>query len=175
MALDAQLLLRRGARERRLPLDAFYVDYLKYRLEPGEFVRELQVPLAAFDRTLRAWKIAKRFDSDISAVAGAFALARDGGTVREARLAFGGLAAVVKRATHAEAAVVGQPWNEAAVHAAQAALARDFTPIGDLRASAAYRLQVAQNLLMRFWLETREAHPLPAAATSVWARAAATP
>jgi len=88
--------------------------------------------------------------------------------VREARLAFGGMAAVVKRASRTEATLVGQPWNEVTVVAAQAALAHDFTPITDMRASARYRLQVAQNLLRRFWLETRDADPLPASATRAW-------
>jgi len=175
MALDADALLRRGGRERRLPLTAFYVDYMKNRLEPGEFVQALVVPLAAFERTVRAYKISKRYDSDISAVAGAFAIVLDGDAVRDIRLAFGGMAAIVQRAAAAEAAVAGQPWTEATVRAAQSALAADFTPITDMRASAAYRLRVAQNLLWRFWLETRAGHALPAPATSVWAREGVTP
>jgi len=83
-------------------------------------------------------------------------------------LAYGGMAAIVKRAAKAEAALVGKPWNEAQVAAAKAALAEDFKPLTDMRASAAYRLQVAQNLLHRFWLETRRENPLPVEATSVW-------
>jgi xanthine dehydrogenase small subunit len=168
MALDASLLLRRGGHTRHLPLDAFYIDYMRNHLQPGEFVQAIVVPLAAFDRTLRAYKISKRFDSDISAVAGAFAIARDGEVVREARFAFGGMAAIVKRAAGAEAAVVGQPWTQETVAAAQAALAQEFTPLTDMRASAAYRLQAAQNLLQRFWLETRSGDALPASQTSVW-------
>ena len=82
---------------------------------------------------------------------------------------FGGLAAVVKRAAAAEAALVGQPWSQASVAAAQAALAEDFKPLSDMRASAAYRAQVAANLLQRFWLETRTKDPLPPSATSVFA------
>ena len=172
MALDAALVLRRGARTRRLPLAQFYTGYMKNRLEPGEFVQAMAVPLAAFDRAVRAYKVSKRFDSDISAVAAACAVALDGGSVSDARLAFGGLAAVVRRAPAAEAALAGRAWTEDALRAAQDALAQDFAPIDDLRASAAYRLQVARNLLRRFWLETRADDPLPAAATSVWARAA---
>ena len=84
------------------------------------------------------------------------------------RLAYGGMAAVVKRAAQAEAAIVGQPWTEGTVRAAQQALARDFSPMTDMRASSAYRLQVAQNLLQRLWLETRQDNPLPPAATSVF-------
>ena len=169
LALDAQIELRRGARVRRLPLHEFYVDYMKNRLEPGEFVVGVAVPLAATGRAVRAYKISKRFDSDISAVCGAFAIALDGaGAVAEVRLAYGGLAGIVKRAERTEAALVGKPWNEAQVSAAKAALAEDFKPLTDMRASAAYRLQVAQNLLHRFWLETRRENPLPVEATSVW-------
>ena len=83
---------------------------------------------------------------------------------------FGGLAAVVKRASAAEAAVSGQPWSEATLRAAQSALDRDFKPLSDLRASADYRRQAARGLLERLWLETRADAPL--AAASVWAVAA---
>ncbi len=51
-----------------------------------------------------------------------------------------------------------------------AALAQDFKPLSDMRASAAYRLQVAQNLLLRLWYETRPGNALPEAAVSVFAR-----
>lgn len=168
MALDAAIELRRGARVRRMPLADFYVDYMKNRLEPGEFVQGLAVPLAAFARQVRGYKISKRFDCDISALCGAFALELDGEVVREVRLAFGGMAAIVKRAAQAEAALAGKPWTQASVNAARLALAQDFQPLSDMRASADYRLQVAQNLLQRLWLETRPVDPLPAAATSVW-------
>jgi len=168
MALDAQIELRRGDRVRRMPLTDFYVDYMKNRLDPGEFVQGLAVPLAAFERTLRAYKISKRFDCDISALCAGFAIQLDGSTVREVRLAYGGMAATVKRAAQAEAALVGQPWSQASVNAAKAALALDFQPMSDMRASAAYRLQVAQNLVQRLWLETRTENPLPTEAMSVW-------
>jgi len=88
--------------------------------------------------------------------------------VKSVRLAYGGMAAIVKRAALVEAALVGQPWSQASVRAAKAALAEDFKPLSDMRASAAYRLQVAQNLLQRFWLETRTENPLPSSATSVF-------
>jgi xanthine dehydrogenase small subunit len=155
---------------RDMPLADFYTGYMKNELRPGEFVRGLTVPLPRPATVLRAYKISKRFDSDISALCGAFALDLDGGVVRAARLAFGGLAATVKHASAAEAALIGQPWDEPALKAAMAAVASDFQPLTDLRASAGYRLQVAQNLLRRFWLETRADSPLPAAAVSVWTR-----
>jgi xanthine dehydrogenase small subunit len=168
MALDAQIELRRGSRARRLPLPEFYVGYLKNRLEPGEFVQAIVIPPLAPQRQVRAYKISKRFDCDISALCAGLAIELDGDTVREVRLAYGGMAATVRRAAAAEAALVGKPWTVKSVATAQAALASDFEPLTDMRASAAYRLQVARNLLQRFWLETRPTDPLGSEATSVW-------
>lgn len=169
MALDAQIELRRGSAVRRIALTDFYVDYMKNRLEPGEFVQALVIPPLPAARQVRGYKISKRFDCDISALCAGLSIELDGDTVRAVRLAFGGMAAIVKRAAAAEATLVGQPWNEASLVAAQAALASDFKPLTDMRASAAYRLQVAQNLLRRLWLETRTTDPLPADAVSVFA------
>ena len=170
MALNAAIELRRGQRVRVLPLDDFYLGYMKNRLEPGEFVQALRVPLPPDTRAdggpsspaVRAYKISKRFDCDISAVCAGLALGLDAeGWVTHARFAFGGMAATVARARAAEAAVLGRPWDETTLEAAQQALAADFTPLTDLRASAAYRRQVASNLLRRLWLETRLQAPLP--------------
>jgi xanthine dehydrogenase small subunit len=171
MALDAQIELRKGQTTRRMPLTDFYIDYMKNHLQSGEFVQTLIVPVGQDGspaRQVRAYKISKRFDCDISALCAGFSLQLDGETVKQVRLAYGGMAGTVKRAAGAEAALTGQPWSQASVQAAQVALASDFKPLTDMRASAAYRLQVAQNLLMRFWLETRTDQPLPSQATSVW-------
>ncbi|HEY2257395.1 MAG TPA: xanthine dehydrogenase small subunit [Variovorax sp.] len=168
MALDAEIELRRGDRVRRMALADFYIDYMKNHLEPGEFVQGLSVPRAAFGRQVRGYKISKRFDCDISALCAGFAISLDGDRVEEIRLAFGGMAATVKRSARAEAALLGKPFSQASVNAAKLALAQDFKPLSDMRASADYRLQVAQNLLQRLWLETRATDPLPMEATSVW-------
>ena len=170
IALGASIVLRRGEDVRQMPLEDFYVGYMKNRLNPGEFVQALVVPRAVPGQTVRAYKISKRFDSDISAVCAAIALQMEGGVVVSARIACGGMAATVCRAKHTEAALQGQAWNEAMLQAAVAAMPLDYTPLSDMRASAAYRLQVAQNLLRRCWLETRPDQPLPEAALNVWAR-----
>lgn len=160
IALGADVVLRRGAQQRRLKLQDFYLDYMKKDLQPGEFIEALHVPLPSADWRFSAHKIAKRHDSDISAVCAVLAIRLDAGIVQEARFAFGGMAAIVKRAAAAEAAVVGQPWTEAAAKAAAAALAQDFKPMTDMRASADYRLKVAQNLFTKLWLETVGAIPI---------------
>ena len=174
IALNTTLLLRRGKVQRRLPLEAFYLDYMKNALQPGEFVQAIEVPPPTHT-ALRAYKLSKRFDCDISALAACLAITLDGDRVRDARFAFGGMAAIVKRAAKAEAAVRGQAWNGATLQAAMTALAQDFAPLTDLRASASYRQRAAGNLLRRFWLETRTEAPLPAAQTTVWAREGVTP
>lgn len=170
MSLDAEIELRRGDAVRRMPLPDFYIDYMKNQLQPGEFVQGLAVPLAAMQRQVRAYKISKRFDCDISALCAGFAVELEPGsdTVKAVRLAFGGMAAIVKRAANAEAALVGKPWTQASVNAARQALAQDFQPLSDMRASAGYRLQVAQNLIQRLWLETRTEDALSLEETSVW-------
>jgi xanthine dehydrogenase small subunit len=103
---------------------------------------------------LRSHKLSKRFDQDISAVCSAYRLELDGDKVAAFAMACGGLAATIKRAHKCEAALVGAAWNEASIARAIAALAEDFSPISDMRASAEYRLRATQNMLRRFYLET---------------------
>ncbi len=168
MALDAEVELRKGERVRRLPLPELYLDYMKNAIEEGEFVQAMVVPDAAFRRQVRGYKISKRFDCDISALCAGMAIELEGEKVTAIRLAYGGMAAIVKRAAQAEAVILGQAWTQETVRAAQDALARDFTPMTDMRASDQYRLQVAQNLLQRLWLETRPGAPLEPHATNVF-------
>ena len=154
IALGADVVLRCGDRQRRLPLQDFYLDYMKKDLQPGEFVEAVHVPKPDTSWAIAAHKISKRHDSDISAVCAVLAVQLRNGTVQQARFAFGGMAAIVKRAAAAEAAVVGQPWVKATAEAAAAALPQDFKPLTDMRASDAYRLKVSQNLIRKLWLET---------------------
>ncbi len=154
LALGATAILRRGARRREVALDDFFLDYRRTALAPGEFIERIRLPLPQPGRLFRAYKISKRFDQDISAVCGAFSLALDGDRVREIRIAFGGMAATPKRAAHCERALAGGVWSEVRIAAAARALERDFAPISDMRASGAYRMTVARNLLRKFYFET---------------------
>ena len=122
-------------------------------LGKGEFVERVIIPLRTDGLLFQTYKISKRFDQDISAVCGAFAVSLDGNEVASARIAYGGVAAVPTRAPAAEAAIAGQPWDEATIRAAMLELEKDFSPISDMRASAEYRMQVSQNLLLRFWMD----------------------
>lgn len=170
IALGARVVLRGGEIERELALEDLYLAYQKKDMAEHEFVASLKVPTRTGAREalhFRTYKLSKRFDSDISAVCAAFSFIADGDTVRSPRIAFGGMAATPKRATHAESVLSDATWHEATAQAAMQALARDYAPLSDMRATSDYRLQTAQNLLYRFWLETRPHDPLPPQALNV--------
>ncbi len=149
IALGATLHLRRGDDLRSIPLEAFFLDYRKQDRRPGEFVAGISFAEQA--PSLRCYKISKRFDQDISAVCGCFNLTIEDGRITAARIAFGGMAGIPKRTAHVEQALIGQPWEEATITRALPAFAQDFTPLSDMRASAAYRLETAANLLRRYF------------------------
>ena len=150
IALNTTLHLRRGEATRSVPLEDFFVDYGKQDRAAGEFVTGIDVPRLAPDQVFRCYKISKRFDQDISGLLGAFRFTLEGRRVTQARVAFGGMAATPKRAAATEAALKGlqladpHDWD-----AACEALASDFQPIDDMRASARYRLETAQALLRK--------------------------
>jgi xanthine dehydrogenase small subunit len=153
LALGASVLLR-GTQPRELPLEDFFLGYQKTAREPGEVLVAVRIPPMPPGSSFGAWKVSKRRDQDISAVSAAFRLVRDDrGFVTEARLAFGGLAAVPARAPLAEEALRGQPFHQKALESARGALALDFAPLTDGRATADYRRVVAANLLTRFQAE----------------------
>jgi len=155
IALGASLTLRRGDSRRTMPLEEYFLAYGKQDRAPGEFVESLFVPRPAPETLVRITKLSKRFDSDISAVCGAFALTIAAGMVTDARIAFGGMAGTPARARACEAALIGQPWNDATVEAACTALGEDYAPLSDVRGSSAYRLMAAANLLRRIWAESQ--------------------
>lgn len=155
IALGASITLRQGAARRTMPIEDFFIDYGKQDRGAGEFLESISVPRPTGSSLHAAYKISKRRDEDISSVCAAFNVTVENGTVTDARIAFGGMAATPKRAANAEAALVGSAWSETAVLNAAARLGEDFTPLTDWRASAGYRLLVAKNLFRRFWLENQ--------------------
>ncbi|PHP66404.1 xanthine dehydrogenase small subunit [Zhengella mangrovi] len=158
IALGATVTLRKRHNRRSLPLEDFFIDYGRQDRAPGEFVESVSVPLPPRDAQFAVYKVSKRRDEDITAVLGAFLLRLDGdGRVQQIHIAFGGMAGVPKRARAVEAVLAGQPWTMATVEAALDSFEIDYQPLTDMRASAAYRMLVAKNLLKRFFLETAQA------------------
>ena len=149
IALGATLHLRKGHETRTIRLEDFFVDYGKQDSAAGEFVTSIDVPKD--QDALRCYKLSKRFDQDISTVCGSFNVTVQDGTITVARLVFGGMAGTPKRAQLAEDVMIGQPWTQGTIDAAMSALVGDFTPMSDQRASAEYRMHIAQNLMQRYF------------------------
>lgn len=148
IALGATLHLRHGDARRSLALEDFFIDYGKQDRAAGEFVEAITIPKQT--DTLRCYKLSKRFDQDISAVCGCLSITREGDIITAARLAYGGMAGTPKRASTAEAALIGNPFTETNMQRAMAEMTQDFQPLSDMRASAGYRLKTAQNMLLRY-------------------------
>ena len=150
IALGASVELRHGEKIRQLPLENFFLTYGKQDRAPGEFVRRLLVPKLPRATQFRAYKITKRTDEDISAVLAVFCLKVEGGRISDAKIAFGGMAGIPKRAKAVEENLRGSSLTDTQRwHLAAEAVAEDFTPLTDLRASAAYRSRVAGNLVIK--------------------------
>jgi len=176
IALGAHVVLLSQRGHRDIPLEQFYTGYRKNVLAADEVLGWIKVPRprsphpdplpqagegemrAEAQHTtefLRAYKISKRYDDDISAVCLVVAMHLREGVVEGIGIGAGGVAATPVRATQAEAALRGQPWTADAAQRAADALRAEFSPISDMRASAAYRSEVLGNLMQRFWLESQ--------------------
>ena len=153
IALDAKLVLRRGADRREIDLETFFLSYGKQDLQKAEFVEAILLP--KLGASLYCYKLSKRFDQDISAVCGCFNIGIKKGYVERARICFGGMAGTPQRAYRTEAALLGQLWQESSLETCRAALTADFQPLSDMRASAAYRQDAAYGLLLRCFLESQ--------------------
>jgi xanthine dehydrogenase small subunit len=161
IALGADLELRHGEKSRTIPLENFFIAYRQQDRAPGEYVRSVGVPKLKGNEIFRAYKVSKRFDEDISAALGAFKLTVDGSLITAARIAYGGMAGTPKRATETEQALIGLSLDEpSAWGEALAAIGRDYQPLDDHRASAAYRATVARNLLFKALSETASGQTL---------------
>ncbi|MDI1295865.1 MAG: xanthine dehydrogenase small subunit [bacterium] len=154
IALGADLTLRSNEGRRTMPLEEYFLDYGKQDRRPWEFVESLWIPRPSPESIVHISKLSRRFDSDISAICGALHLTvRDGG-ITAARIAFGGMAATPRRATGCEAALTDQPFSLETIERAATALRADYTPLTDVRGTAAYRIDAA-NLLLRLWYKAQ--------------------
>jgi xanthine dehydrogenase small subunit len=174
LALNTRLRLAHwdgGIQTRELLLSDFYRGYRQNVMTPTEVLTHIALPLptnalhgpiapTASGEWLRAYKISKRYEDDISAVCLAIHLKLHQGRVQAACIGVGGVAATPVRALQTEAALTGQAWSADTAARAGAVLAAEFNPISDLRASAAYRRQVLAGLMQRAWVESQSSAPL---------------
>jgi xanthine dehydrogenase small subunit len=153
IALGAHLTLRKGDRRREVLVQDYYISYKKTVLETSEFIESISIPYLSENELFKAYKISKRLEDDISASCAAIKICLQDNHIMDAKIAFGGMAEIPKRAGHAELALIKQDWSEASFEQAMKVLGSDFSPISDFRSSADYRLAASKNLLMRFFLE----------------------
>ena len=171
IALGTTVHLRDSQSERSMLLQDYYLDYMQTALNKNELLVCIEVPAPAVGQLFRTYKLSKRFDSDISAVCAAFSITLKDDIISDAIVAFGGMAAIPKRAPACENALIGNTWNEATAHKAKAALGSDYQPLSDMRASSDNRMLSAQNLLYRFFLDTNPSSHLNENELSVFSNA----
>jgi len=155
LSLNAQVVLQDLKKTKILFLDNFFISYRKTKLKKGQFIRSIRIPLFE-DNIFKAYKVSKRFDDDISSVCAAFNLKIVKNTVQNVRIAYGGMAAIPKRAVYCEKILSNSLVTEKIIHMAKEALEKDFKPISDMRASGLYRMEVAKNLLEKCCAEIKQ-------------------
>jgi len=161
IALSASLTLQKGQSKRKIAVEDYFKDYKVTDLAQSEFIKNITIPTLNDNQQLKVYKISKRLDDDISAVLAALCIelsppTQNGETKQKVvniKIAFGGMAAIPKRALQCEQALLGKVWQQSAIDAAKQALAQDFQPMSDVRASSEYRMMVAQNLLQKCFIE----------------------
>jgi xanthine dehydrogenase small subunit len=156
IALAAHIVLRKGDATRTILVEDFFLDYKKTALQSGEFIQSVIIPRAKTGQQLKIYKNSKRFDDDISTSLGVFNLQVEGNRVISASIAFGGMAAIPKRARQCESTLTGTSVNTETLLQAQQALANDFQPIADVRASAEYRQRIASGMVQRLFTQLIE-------------------
>jgi len=155
LALDCQVVLQGIKKNKILAINDFFVNYRKTKLKEGQFIHSIRIPI--FNNNIfKAYKISKRFDDDISSVCAAFNLIIENKKIKKIKIAYGGMAAIPKRAIYCEKILLNSTITKNVIDKAKSALERDFSPISDMRASGRYRKIIAKNLLEKCFLEINE-------------------
>ena len=152
LVLNAKVLIQDSNKKKVLPLNKFFISYRKTKLKKGQFIHSIRIPILK-KNIFKAYKVSKRFDDDISSVCASFNLEISNQLIKNIRIAYGGMAAIPKRAIHCEKILLNSPITEKIIYKAKDTLDKDFKPISDMRASGKYRMKVAKNLLDKFFLE----------------------
>lgn len=155
LVLLAQVRLMKKEFQRDVSLQDFITGYRKTALAADELISMVWFEKPGDNEIIKSYKISKRKDLDISSVSAAMRLTfSKEGKISRARIAFGGVAAIPKRATQTENFLVGKSWDRATAMEAAAMLPAEYTPISDARADAAARNIMVKNLMIKFWTET---------------------
>ena len=154
LSLNAQIVISNSTNDKILYLNDFFIDYRKTKLNNSQFIKLIKIPLYR-NNIFKAYKISKRIDDDISAVCASFNLNIKNNIIKNVLIAYGGMAAIPKRALLCETSLLNKELSEKNINLAQQSLEKDFNPIDDMRASSKYRMKVAKNLLIKCFQEIK--------------------
>ncbi len=152
LSLDSLIKIKTLVSIKTIPLNEFFLSYRKTKLKKGEFLYSVQIPINK-QNYFKAYKISKRFDDDISSVCASFNFLIKKNIILKANVAYGGMSEIPKRASTIEKALINSTFSEDTFLKAQKLIGEDFSPIDDMRASKNYRVDVAKNLIMKFFYE----------------------
>jgi len=152
LSLDTVIKIQTKNTLKIIPLDQFFISYRKTKLKKGDFVYSVKIPINK-KNYFKAYKISKRFDDDISTVCASFNLLIKNNKIVKAKIAYGGMSEIPKRATSIEKILDNSIFSKELFLKAQNLIKDDFSPIDDMRASRNYRIEIAKNLLMKFFYE----------------------
>jgi CO/xanthine dehydrogenase FAD-binding subunit len=149
LVLDAEVELVSAAGARRLGLGDFILGPRRTALRPGEVLAAVIFPARALAGRSAFLKLGARSHLVISIAMVAARLVVQAGRVTDARIAVGACSPVAVRLPLVEAALLGAPVAEAVARVQAADVQAALAPIDDVRATAAYRLQAAVDLVRR--------------------------
>ena len=150
LVYDAELVLVSVGGERRLPYAEFHTGYKKTRLAADELISAIALKPHFAGHFAYSRKVGTRNSQAIAklCLAGSGTVLEN--RIADVRLAIGSMAVTPLRLRRTEQVLRGQPWSADLVRAARQAMEAEVAPIDDIRSTAAYRLQVAGNLLQEF-------------------------
>ncbi|WJG11218.1 xanthine dehydrogenase small subunit [Aliiglaciecola sp. LCG003] len=157
LALEGTIHLDNGKQRRDVAAGDFFIGYRQTVMAKGEWIEAITLPKINRTQTsLKAYKVSKRMEDDISAVCAVFKLEIDGNNqITKLTSGFGGVAATPVTAEKLPHTLLGKDWRlKATMQEGYEILLNQFTPIDDVRASASYRQKIVANLWQRFWYET---------------------
>jgi len=155
LSLEASIVVESFNKKTILPLKNFFIGYRKTNLKKGQFISSIRIPIFK-NNIFKAYKISKRIDDDISSVCASFNLAIVNKKIKSIKIAYGGMAAIPKRAIYCEKVLLNSNFSEDIILKAQKSLEKDFQPINDMRASKDYRMEIAKNLLIKCFSEIKQ-------------------
>jgi xanthine dehydrogenase small subunit len=159
MVLDGVLNIGSSSGAKRASsIEDFYLDYRQTSLAADEYIVSVEFPVQALTDFHRFYKNSKRIEDDISSVLGAFRFEGCPDQISKAAIAFGGMAAMPVKLKEVEAKLEGATLDDELMSQAVQLLSMAMQPMTDVRASAAYRLRMAQTMLERALREFRGEH-----------------